>query len=245
MIDTFNGALMIKRELMLRLHESPRVISQGLMVVLMVGLIVGGINGIRVILGSLNPEQELETVREAMIQSIDEQALAAQSLEQRMILGVIKENIDPGIEIAENMMALPTTLPQPVGAVTQGIAAVVSGPPAYLGNLLLAVIFTHIAAFWLGGRGSIQNMLGLGALSVAPHALDALAFIPVLGGMLQAVATLWGIAILVVATSIAHQLSTERSILAVLFFPLIAGIFLILGCCVLFGLAVTAGAGAG
>jgi hypothetical protein len=120
----------------------------------------------------------------------------------------------------------------------------VSQPFSYLGGMLLTVVCVHIAASWLGGQGTIQQMIGLGALSVAPHALDALTFIPFLGSMLAMVAWAWGLAILIVATSTVHRLDIGRAIFAVFFFPIIGILLLLLGCCVFFFLAVgLAGAG--
>jgi hypothetical protein len=244
MIDTLNGALMMKQDMMLKMRESPHVVRQGLMVVLLVGLIVGGIQGIQSLLGGLNPARDIETLRDTAKQSIDENALNTTSVQQRQILSIIKDNLDSGIDIAENIIALPTKLPRPVVAVVRGLAVLFSTPTSYLGSVLLIVILTHSAAFWLGGQGNIQQMLGLGVLSVAPHAMDALVFVPVIGFMLQTLATLWGFAILVVATSIAHKFQLERAILAVLFFPFVGLILLLVGCCALFGLMVILGVSA-
>jgi hypothetical protein len=108
---------------------------------------------------------------------------------------------------------------------------------------MFAVVLTHIAARQLGGQGTIQQMLGMGALSVAPHALDALSFIPVIGSTLGVIAWAWGLVILVVATGIAHRLDSGRATLAVLLYPVIGILLLMLGCCALFILALAGGRG--
>lgn len=236
MIDTFNGALLLKQDLLHRLRDSPQVVRQGFMVVLLVGLIVGGIDGIRETLRYLNPEQDFDRVRNALEESIDQQAMLNQSTEQRMMLGLFRENLDPGIELVKNISMIPTALPRPVTAVIRGVAVMISRPPGYLGGVLIAILFTHIAALWFGGQGKLQQMLGLGALSVAPHALDAVLFVPYLGDMLSFVAWVWGLVVLIVCTSVAHKMEFGRATMAVLFFPIIGILLATLGCCIFFGI---------
>ncbi len=246
MMDTFNGALTLNQALLREMRDSPRVVERGLLVVLLVGLLVGGVNGVQVLLGTLNPERQLSIVRTQIEQSIEQQAQAATAPEQREILAIMRKNLEPGLAIAADVMALPTVLPRPVSALTRALGVIASQPLRYLGQLLLWVVFTHIAARWMGGTGKIQQMLGLGALSVAPHALDALAFIPAIGGGLSLIATVWGIVILTFGTSVAHQLTPSRAALAVLFFPMLALIVGVMACCVLFILVISsAGALAG
>lgn len=244
MMDTFNGALTLNQRLLNTMRESPQVVQRGLLVVLLVGLLVGGVSGISTLLGGLNPERQIEQFREEFKQSIELQ-LRTVPPEQREIFVVLIDNFDAGIEIARSIVNLPTPLPRPLGALARGLGVFVSQPLSYLGNLLTWIIFTHIAAYWLGGRGSIQQMLGLGALSVAPHALDAvavaLAFVPGVGSIIGLAASVWGLVVLVVATSVAHRLETGRAILAVLFFPIVGMILMLLGCCAIFILSLAGG----
>jgi hypothetical protein len=245
MMDTFNGALTLNRTLLLGLRESPNVVQRGLAVVLLVGLLVGGVNGVLTMLNALNPERDIAQVRTELENTLQEQAQLAPTPEQRAAIDVMVDNLEPGLEIWQAIIELPTPLPRPIGAIFRGLGAMVAEPLTYLGNLLLWVIFTHIAARWFGGQGNIQQMLGLGALSVAPHALDALAFIPFLGQALSLIASLWGLVILTIGTSVAHRLEIGRAIMAVVLFPLIGLVMAVLGCCLLFFATVAIGAGAG
>lgn len=245
MMDTFNGALTLNQTLLHNLRESPYVVQRGLLVVLLVGLLVGGVSGVRQILGGLNPAMQIAQVRQELDQALTQQALEAQTPAQREAVRLISENVEPALAIALAVGELPTPLPHPVGAIFQGLGVLASQPLSYLGSLLVWVVFTHIAARWLGGQGNIQQMLGLGALAVAPHVLDALAFIPFLGLPLWIVTVIWDTVIFVTATSVAHRLTIERSVLAVLLFPLLGGVLALLGCCLLFFGAVALGAGAG
>lgn len=242
MMDVFNGALTLNQDLLRSLRESPQVVRRGMLVVLLVGLLVGGVNGVRALFSDLNPDRDLAAARTQIEDQLDQVALSNPSPEQREAVRLVSENLDSGFALARDLLTLPTPLPRPISAVTQGVATLVSAPLGYLSGLLFWVVLTHIAARWLGGQGNIQQMLGLGALSVAPHALDALAFIPGVGVALVWVARIWGIVVLIVATSVAHRLDSGRATLAVLLFPIIGGVLLLLGCCALFVLALGAGA---
>ncbi|NJN65442.1 MAG: YIP1 family protein [Chloroflexaceae bacterium] len=237
--DRLNGSLLLKVELFRALRDSPQVVLQGLMVVLLVGLLVGGVDGVRGVLATLSPDQELERFQSQMEQSLSQQAMAAQTPDQRLVVRVLQENLAPGIDIIRRTQALSAPLPRPVRAVLYGLGVLVSRPLAYLQGVLLAVAFTQLAARWFGGRGSIQQMLGVGALSVAPHVLDALTFIPYLGSTIALVSWGWGLLILVVGTGVVHRLETGYALLAVLFFPMIGVLLAGLGCCGFLGWVMT------
>lgn len=220
-IDTFNGALLLKKSLFVSMRDSPQVVRQGFLVVLLVGLLVGGIEGARGMLAVLKPDHEFARWSSQVEQSLTRMAFNARTPEERLFISALRENILAGTGIARAVMMLPTPLPPPFRAIAQGAGKLVSYPLSYLQDVLLSVVFTHIVATWLGGRGSLQQMLGLGALATAPHALDGLAFLPVLGPLLGIIAWWWGLMILIVATSFAHRLDAERATLAVLFFPMV------------------------
>jgi hypothetical protein len=240
-IDTFNAALTLKQDLFRGMRESPDVVRRGLLLVLLVGLLVGGVQAISAIITNSSPDRLLAEIETTLDESLQQQALAATSDSQRQVLQLITENKASGLSLVRALMELPAPLPRPVGVVLQGLGLMASMPLSYLGSLVLAVVFTHIAARQLGGTGNIQQMLGLGALSVAPHALDALSFIPVLGSTLSLIAWAWGLVILVVATGVAHRLDSGRATLAVLLYPLIGSLLLLLGCCALFIVAIAGG----
>jgi hypothetical protein len=225
-IDTFNGALRLNQPMLQTMRDAPDVLRRGLLVVLFVGLVVGGVNGARVVLALLNPSREVGS----------QQVLLEQQRQQMepMFAGVAGAEVLQAsltlpltlLSIGQRLTELPTPIPGPLAALVAGLSVMASSPLGYLGGVLLTVILTHIGAKQLGGQGTIQQMLGLGALSVAPHALDALRFVAVLGDALGLVAWGWGLIILITATSVAHRFDTGRATLAVLLYPVV---FIILG----------------
>lgn len=244
MMDTFNGALTLNQTMMRGLREAPDVVRRGLLVVLLVGLLVGAVEGIQLILNTGDPQRAVNLFSQQYEAFEQQLGLSANTPELRDLLRLLDEN-QAGVErLVADVAGLPTALPRPLSVGLQALGLMAGRPLSYLSGLLLAVIFTHIAARQLGGQGSIQQMLGLGALSAAPRALDALGFIPGLGGALGLIAFFWGLAILIIATSIAHKLDSGRAALAVLLYPLIGGLLGLLACCALFLLLAALGAGA-
>ncbi len=241
MIDTFNGALTLSQTLFHGMREAPDVVRRGLTLVLLVGLLVGGVQAISTMITNSNPDRVIADIETTLNQSIQQQSLAATSASQREVVQMLKENSQGVLSVVRAVMDLPTPLPRPVSVIFQGLGLMASTPLSYMGSLMFAVVFTHIAAQQLGGQGTIQQMLGMGALSVAPHALDALSFIPVIGSTLGMIAWAWGLVILVQTTSIAHRLDSGRATLAVLLYPLIGVLLVLFGCCALFLLAFVSG----
>lgn len=233
MMELFNGALTLNQERMRGLREAPDAVARGFMLVLFVGLLVGAVSGVNGVLQSSTPERAVAAVRAELDRQVDQLVLTSNDETTQELTRVINENEEPFFAMLEELLALPTTLPRPVGLAFQLVAAVVSTPLSYLAGMLLAAAVAHIAARQLGGQGSIQQTVALGSLSVAPHALDALAFIPGLGPTLGFVAWIWGLVVLIVAISVAHRLDSLRAALAVLLYPLLLGLLAILAFCVL------------
>lgn len=242
MIELFNAALTVNQNVMRGLRESPDVVRRGLMVVLFVGLLVGAVRGASDAITSASPQRSIDAVR-AQVGELKSQLLDNPNADPQLIQ-FINANEEAFYALLEDVMGLPAPLPRTVQVGFQWLASVVATPLSYLAGLLVAVVFTHIAARQLGGQGSIQQMLGLGALSVAPHALDALAFIPGIGPTLGLIAWAWGLVILVVATMIAHKLDSGRAAIAVLLFPLLGALLGLLALCALLFLSVSLAAGA-
>lgn len=232
MIDTIHKALFLNQHTFETLRDSPHVVRQGLLVVLVVGLLVGAINGIQSVIFFLNPTTALDQQREEFEDSIDQVLISSTSAEQREIYQQIRVNLPSGFVLAEELLTMPTPLPQPVVALAHGLGVMVSQPLSYLGWMLLGIIVTHIAAARMGGEGTIQQMVGLGALAAAPLALDALAVIPAIGLLVVLVARVWLLAIMVMATSVVHRFDSGRAALAVLFFPIIGLPLLCIAFCI-------------
>lgn len=243
MMELFNGALTLNQNVMRSLRESPDAVRRGFLLILFVGLLVGAANGVSAMIQGASPERIVTTIREQFDRQVDQMVLSSNDAGTEELTRLINANEEPFFQLIEDLLTLPTPLPRPVGLAFQFLAAVVSKPLSYLAGMLLAVTCTHLVARQLGGEGQIQQMVALGSLSVAPHALDALAFIPGLGPMLTFVAWFWGLAILVVATAVTHRLDSMRATVAVLFLPLLLILLGFLSFCLLFAVLVALAGG--
>ncbi|NJM08448.1 YIP1 family protein [Candidatus Gracilibacteria bacterium] len=203
------------------------------MVVLLVGLLVGGVNAVQTLALALNPAREIAQQRSAITTSRTETASAFAEPDLRRIVSDVFALAEAQLAVYEQVVAQPALLPPLAGAISSMLRMFVATPLTYLAGLLITVAFTHLAARQLGGQGSLQQMLGLAALSVAPHALDALSFIGGIGPLISWVAWGWGLMVLIYATSIAHKIDAGRATLAVLLYPIVGFILAIIGFCLL------------
>lgn len=244
MMAIFNGALTLNRQMMLGLREAPDAVRRGFLLILLVGMLVGAVNGISELIQTVTPERATETLRRQIETQVDQLVLSSNNPSTVELTRIINENKEPFFQLVEELLALPTPLPRPVGQIFQLLATIVSRPLSYLGGMLLAAVAAHVVARQLGGQGSIQQMIALGSLSVAPHALDALAFIPGLGSTFTLIAWVWGLVLLIVATGVAHRLDSARASMAVLLVPLLLILLGGLASCLLLVLLVVAAGGA-
>lgn len=245
MMELFNGALTLNQTIMRGLRESPDGVRRGFLLVLFVGLLVGAANGISITIQNASPTRAIATLREQFDRQMDQMVLSSNDTSMQELTRLVNANEEPFFQLLTDLATLPAPLPRPVGLFFQLLAAVVSMPLSYLAGMLLTVACTHLVARQLGGEGHLQQMVALGSLSVAPHALDALAFIPGLGSMLTFAAWLWGLIILITATAVAHRLDSMRATVAVLFLPLLLALLAFLALCLLIAvLVVLAGGGA-
>jgi hypothetical protein len=140
----------------------------------------------------------------------------------------IEDFFEAGLGIASDIVSLPVRFPQPTGRVFEALGRFVSTPFDWLGGWMLYTLLVAIAAQLMGGRASVQQILGLTALHAAPHLLGILppllGLIPAAGptlealtGVVVALATwIWSTLIYVAATAVASRFDWARGLLAVL-----------------------------
>jgi hypothetical protein len=218
-MDVFNGALTFNQQMFRQLRSSPQMLLRGMQIILLVGLLVGTVQSLSSAIALSNPAAQLNALRDEYDAVLDLQSQQAQTDVEREVIRIARASEDAFITLVGDLIALPTSLPVGVVLALQTLGTIVSTPLSYLSGHLLTVIVTHITARQLGGQGGIREMVGLGALSVAPHALDALSFIPLLSGPLSSIAWGWGLAILVSVTAQVHGFNSGRALLAVLLYP--------------------------
>ena len=228
-------ALRLRGASLAAVAERPDAFMRGLLVIVAVALIVGlpalvsGVAaGFRPVAvepneTQINPSGAFDLMRPWLRNSGLPDALIEQ-LTQAM-----QANAQLSGTVVAEIQRLPTPLPRPAAQAFKAIGAWLSLPfassPLPLAIASLATwlgygIFVMLFARLLGGRATLHGFFGATGFFAAPHILNILAPVPVLGVILSVVAFVWGVVIYTIATAVSHRLTAGRALVAV-FGPLI------------------------
>jgi hypothetical protein len=157
-----------------------------------------------------NPAAEMESVLDGIRQSLQMSGQFGQEVPPALY-DFIMAQIESGFDIARNIMALPTTLPQPIPRILEVLGAWLSTPfarlGAWLGYSLWVLLFARL---FLRGAGGLRGFLATTALFSVPNMLAILSPIPCVGPLLALVGTLWGWAVYTKGTAVSQGWVIER-----------------------------------
>jgi hypothetical protein len=110
-----------------------------------------------------------------------------------------------------------------VVAILTGIGALSGGIGALLLMLIMSVVGYYLISYFVtivsrnffGGTGTQDQVQRVIAYSWAPRALGLLGFIPCVGWVLSLAATIWSLAVAVVAVREVHAFDTTKAIITV------------------------------
>ncbi|NOZ48756.1 MAG: YIP1 family protein [Chloroflexi bacterium] len=199
--------------------SGPAPLQRAVLLVVVVGLMVGGVNAmIQLPALTRTPSFNVEALRQQIDQglSFNETFRGELPPEVQTFLDVYRSSIEVFAPQIPKIMAVPSPLPAGVGRFLSWLGDWLSTPFGLLGRWLSISIWIMLFARLVGGKGTLLAYLGASSLSVLPHLLQALSFIPVIGGLFAVVAGIWGLAIQVKAVELTHQLPQKRAILAVI-----------------------------
>ena len=131
-------------------------------------------------------------------------------------------NIVAGLDWLDQWQRLPRPLGRQASDLLQGLQRAISAPYRRLAIWLPYTLLVFALARALGGRATLQGMLGASALYVLPHLLDPLRGLPLWGPLVGLVTFSWGVAIYVKAIAVVNELDLGRTLLAALLPALIA-----------------------
>lgn len=224
----FVGALTLKNETFVALRERSDVFLRGFVVLLFAAIVAGLFAALSGALGDISPQLTKDQVIQIANQSFENSYNGPPEMKAQF-------QAYPG-EIASMIYEL-ETLPPRAGEGARLIASIIN----YVGNvlatpfswmwagwMLFAGLLFQISARLLGGRASINQMLGLTALAAAPQIFSSLTSllelfatlgnIPVLSnvnGLLGFLISLWSAVVYVKATSVAQNFSIGRAVGAI------------------------------
>lgn len=236
------AAARLRTDVFAGLSARPDAFLRGFVVIVAVALVAGApafvldlVGGLRVTEAAdlVAARSEVLAALESVMPVLEDMGLPA--AERDELLAQITQGLDFGLRIGAETAALPTVLPQPLGAIFRAFGGWLARPfadsgfplaTAVLGTWLGYGVWVMLFAKLLGGSGTLHGFFGATALFALPHLLGVFARVPVLGAILGILAFVWGVAIYVKATAVSHGLSVERALLATVA-PLLSLILLI------------------
>lgn len=200
-------ALVLEAEPFLIMAEDDNPWVEGLFLVTCVGVLLGGAHLIGGLLwtASLPPS---EAVREALLPSIQQVAVQMGMGDAMQVEATFRQFWGWGAGLLGyqgGFARLFYALLEPIWFVLQWLFLAVS---------------THGAARLLGGKGTLVQTLGTTALAAAPHVLGFLTIFPFVS-VSSLLLGFWSILITYRAIEITHDLSWQRSMLAVIAIPVV------------------------
>ena len=224
------GALLLDTQTFMELRASKDVFKKGVTLIVAISLVVGIVGSAVDFIGEVTappPEVGFQKMRQGINQALDMmQSFGGPSLDPKM-REMIQSYMEAGFGIASRIAEIPTPLPSPARETFKAVGGAISSPFRRMFAWMFYGLLVLVVAKVLGGKATIQQMLGCTSLYVVPHILDAFGFVPCLGALLSLIAFFWGIVIYVKGVAVAHDFGYGKAILAFLL-PLLGPIFLLL-----------------
>lgn len=204
--NTLRDVLTLRTQVFLSFRDDPDGLRRGVTWLVVITLFAGALAFVVDLTQGLRP---LET-RLANVERGVEEAFA--QMERFLPPGQMtpgfreqfRSNLRAGLQIGAEVEALPTILPRPLGVLFEAMGSWLSRPFARLGGWLGYALWVMLAARLLGGTGGLRGFLAATSLYAVPQLLAFLSPVPCLGALLSLIAAVWGWAIYIKATAVAH-----------------------------------------
>ena len=228
LLRTARGALLLDEETFVKFKASHNVFARGILLIVVVSLIVSLVGSAVQLVGGLTAPP-FSVQRRSIEQEISRgfRSMPGMDVDMEMLEEMILDWTSIGLDIAESIGHLPTPLPRPAGNILRAIGSTVSAPLLRLSGWMFFTLIVFVVAKLMGGRATVQEMLGTTALYIIPHIAGILNPITCLRTLAWVVATVWGIVIYVKATAVANEIDNGRAALAV-FLPVLVPVFILM-----------------
>jgi hypothetical protein len=234
------GALTLDTATFLGYRERADAMWRGALLIVVVALVASLPFFVQSLASGLNPRTAQDEAARAAAefeQGLQQAAPYLQNVPPE-VLNSIRQGFEVGSQIGSQVAAVPTPLPRPLGDVFRALGGWLQRPFAgpfvplaaaslatWLGYGIWVMLFSH----WLGGRAELNHFYGATALFAAPHLLNFFSFVPYVGWLFSLVAFVWGLVVYVKATAVSQELTTGRSVLAVLLPAIIVLALILIG----------------
>lgn len=245
LIQICRGSLLLEDGAFYRLKRSADVFVKGLLIIvaisLIVGLVIETIGFVREVTGP-SPEAEIQEIRQNIRQGFQMAESFGAEIDPE-VQEIIETYMDWGFGIGARVAKVveeTTPLPAPTGDLFEAVGKFVSYPFGWMSTWMSYGLLVLLFAKLMGGRATIQQMLGTTSLVAVPHLLDLFNFIPCLGVLLSLVAFFWGLAIYIKGTAVANEFGLGKATLAILL-PVIIPFLLMVALILIIVMMVTTG----
>ncbi len=245
---------LLRSEAFARLSRRPDAFLLGFLAVVLVALIIGLPALVADLSSARRPAEPadmtaaLGQMRQALRSAVPAlDALGVPAAARDQALEAAARSFELGFRLGSEIAALPTPLPRPLGVFFRAVGDWASRPfgdsrfplavvglGTWLGYGLWVMLFAKLS----GGRGTLRGFFGATGFFALPHLLHLFDRVPVAGGILGAIAFVWGLLIYVRATAVSHELPVERAVLVVALPLIVAGVLAALLLPVVVGLIV-------
>ncbi len=226
--ELFVSALTLKTQTFVALRERSDVFLRGFVVLLCASLVAGLFIALDGTVREFLPPPSKEAIIRQAVGNFQNSYNGPPELQP-----VIESYIREGVSMVYELFGLPPRAGEgarPVAAVLNYIGNVLATPFSwtFAGWMLFAGLLFQFSSRLLGGRASINQMLGLTALAAAPQIFASLTSLlnliatvgnaPLLSGVngvLGFVLAIWSAVVYVKATSVAQNFSLARSVGAI------------------------------
>lgn len=203
-------------------REPPNLFLRGIVLIIVVTLVAGLLSFAVDLVDRVSPVK-LGDVEEGMREAYKWMTVLIPESDVAEFKEVWDEMFGIIPAMVRDVSAVKSPLPRGIVGFFQAFGSWVSRAATAIGGWMFYGVLVLIFVNLLGGSAKLPEFLGTVALYTIPGLLALLAPIPCLGWLLVLVAMVWSIVVYMKATSVAGNLDTGRTIVAVLapFFSLI------------------------
>ncbi len=218
--------------------QSRNALKRGLMLIVIVALLSSLFTFLGNLAGSFN-QPSIADIRREFMQSLEQQMQLNPAWQDREFRKMFEGSLEEGLGIAEDIMKEPLNLsflPRWLESLLGALGRWLSTPLAWLGAWAWYALWVLLVAKLMGGRATLERMLGATALFAVPHAFYILGDLINLAGSLPAVGAcigfigsliglalfVWGVVIYIKATAVVNEFSMSKAAVATLLPSLVA-----------------------
>jgi hypothetical protein len=198
-------------------RDRPNLFLRGVILIVVISLVASLVTFGTNLVNKVRPVDPAQ-IEEAIRQSIEESSRwnpGWQAMDPKT-RKMFDQQIDVVIDMVKDIVQIRTPLPRGVSGFLEAVGGFLSRAPSALAGWLFYGALVLVAVNLLGGGTRLPDFLGMVSLYAIPGLLGLLEWIPCLGPILGLAGWAWGIVIYVKAVSVASDLDTGKSLLAVL-----------------------------